>query len=348
MLDQHPRLLECVRHVYEEDGDEHHLSQFIPLGYASALLFLMGSSATKGGKESPYRTAVEPNEKLLDWGRWDEAQKFIVLIAAKSKEVEGYRDAWTAMIESNHTSTAERAALLATAWNLFIEDEAITQEALTLEYDTNQDGFQVLSYMPSVSGIDLGDPKDADEEELPLGGKTSDPTAEEIKARKAKVAKDKKPPMPVLQPAKAGKEWAPGDVAWVADPDGEHYLAEVISKPWAVEKTGRMLVDVRSASGDDWEINLKDLFLVKPSLNKPAPAKSDKVSSRPDTKKPGAAWKIGEVAWVRESNGEDWQGKIIELSSGGAKLKVMTGFQGAGNIEMVWFKSLSKKQPIAA
>jgi len=341
LLDRHPRLLAAVRHVTEENGDDGKISKYLSPGYAAGFMYLMGCSTSDGSKEGDYRSAAAPEEKLLDFARWDQAQTFIVLIAGNAKELQGYRDAWAAMIEANRISSADRWALLATAWNLYVEKEDITLESLALEYDADEDGYETLSYTPTVGGIDLGDVEEIDEEELVLAnGKTEDPTPEEIHVRKEKEAVGKKLPIPTLRPSKSGKSWAIDDVAWVKDPDGEHYLARLISDPWKVENSDRILVDVKTAAGKEWEVDTTDLFLMKPNDGKesvlPSKNKGEKVST----------WKVGQIVWVREKGGEDWQGKIIELSKNSAKLKIQTGYQGAGNIKMVWTKILSKKQPI--
>ncbi len=157
LLDCHPRILRCVKHVYIENGKKNRIGQYLSPGYAAGFLYLMGCSASDGDK---YRD--NPCEDSLDWSRWDKACDFFVLIAGNSKGLVGYRDTWAAMVEDNRISNADRWALLVTAWNLYVEGKKTTTKALNLEHDTDN---ETLRHTPTVGGIDLGDPDQIEEEE---------------------------------------------------------------------------------------------------------------------------------------------------------------------------------------
>lgn len=336
-LMHHPRILEAVKHIYEEDGGEGKISKMIPLGQATTLLYLMAASKTEG-KE--YRQADPPQEKLVDFSDWDLACKFFVLLAGHAIEMKPVREAWVAMNEEGKDGISDRTALLINAWNAFQDSEKIKPSDLILEYESTEDGHHVLLDHPIIGGIDVGSIDNLDEEEINV----TDPDREEINERKQQVRQKKEKsekPTPRLVPKKEGKEWAASDVAWVRDQDGDHYIAVLQDDPWQLEdNSGRSMVTVVDGSGNEWEVDVENLFLTHPDSQTPE-------SKLPSPKK-NTTWKSGDVAWVKEKSGEDWRGKILTVDDKKAKLQILTGFQGAGNLKIIWTKNLSKKQPVLA
>ena len=343
-LDAHPKIIECVKHVYEEDGDDGKIARYCSPGYTAGLLYLMGSSKSE---PEPYGKAQHPDESLLTWDNWDKATNFIVLLAAGSKETEAVRSVLSSLLEHGNVSMAERWGIITLAWLAYEAGQKIVPEDLQLEHQVDDDGNRKLLDHPSVGGIDLGDPSTADEAVI---AKTDDPDPTQIEERKAEVhakAERKVPEKaktPHLVPHKAGPNWAKGDVAWVRDPDNEHYLGELTEDPWDCD-IGDCRATVRDSKGDEWEVIYEDLSLEKPKdSQKPAPNLPKAAApKKANAQKP---WNVGDRAWVREADGNHWRGKIIELSKGGAKLKVDNGHQGAGNVQMAWFKQMSKDQPV--
>jgi hypothetical protein len=232
-------------------------------------------------------------------------------------------------------------ALLATAWVLYADKEALTPENLTLEYNTDEDGNRTLADTPTVGGIDLGNPERADENSI----KAIDPSPDQIAQRAAAIkAKNgntpatpapKKPKMvlPILKPAKAGADWDSGDVAWVFDKDGEHYLATV-KEVFTQESTNQRRAMVVDASGKEWVTPLKHLYSNRPGAVAPK-----------TTPKMDGSWQVNALAWVKAP--EPWQGTIVEISGKLAKLKVRNGHKGAGNVRAARLADLCLKQPAA-
>ena len=157
LLDRHPRLLECVRHVHEENGNENKIGRYLSPGYAAGFLYLMGSCKTDA---DAYRSAEHPSENLLDWSEWERACQFFVEVANDSEKVAALRDVWAKMCEEGKISNAERWALLVNAWNSYRDGGRVDRERLELEYNKDADGFLTLAEMPTVGGIDLGEPAD--------------------------------------------------------------------------------------------------------------------------------------------------------------------------------------------
>jgi len=268
-IEHHPRLLECVKHIFVEDGGERQISKYLSPGSASGLLYLMASSHTD---PTEYRRADFPDEQFLDWTNWQKACDFFVLIAGASPEIEALTEVLQKTIDSDQgSSAAERVALIVKSWECYIAGEPITPAALRLDYETDDEGWKTLAECPAVGGIDYGDPTDA-----------GDPTLEEIEQQKAEVRTERE-----------------------------------AKKIAAKKKTKKTQVS------DE-----------KPSAKSPA-----KRSTRPSNEV------VGKVMWVCEEDGDHWRGKVVEVEGKNARLKILQGFQGAGNIRVTTVQQLRRKQP---
>jgi hypothetical protein len=116
-VDRHPKLLNCVKHIMEEDGKEKRISSFISPGTASALMYLMAahSSSDKYGK-----TQV-PSEADINFDYWDRAEDFWTVLATGG--VNSARPALAEIIESGLGGTAdERMYLVTTLWHTLVID----------------------------------------------------------------------------------------------------------------------------------------------------------------------------------------------------------------------------------
>ncbi len=331
---RHSRILECVKHVYEEDGKERKIDRYTSPGYAAGLMYLMGSSTTD---PKEYHEAERPNEDLLDWANWDKASTFIVLLASGGDETKALRAELAKLIETGGGSPPERWALLCNAWLAYSEKEPITAASLQLLHTVAADGSKTLAEHPTVGGIDLGDPSKADEETI--AGK--DPSPDEIKDR-AKKVRAKASILPAIG-SKAGEEWAAKDKAWVYSQDGEHYFGTLLEDPYECDN-GSWMVMLQDRSGSEWEVSLDDLRLNKPEEKSRTPA-SPKFAKAKGSGLP----KVGTLLWVSEGK-EPWRGRLVEVNTQlkVAKLKIETGFKGAGNVATAPLKALTVDQPVIA
>ncbi len=193
-LTRHDRLLEAIKHIIGEDkGKEKKISKYLTAGYASAMLYLMGTCKSDG---EDYHIKERPTQEMLDFSLWDKALDFWRSLP-ETDEFKELRHAIGMLYdEANETdgSVAEKIAIIVNAWLLFLNDTPFTKENLVPEglYKTGDDGVTKLAYMPIVGGIDIGSPekkgKDKGEGSGEDGG-DGDPelTPEEIEAEKARV-----------------------------------------------------------------------------------------------------------------------------------------------------------------
>lgn len=229
-IESHPKLLQCVSHIYEEDADGG-ISKYLSPGYASGMLYLMGSSTTD---PEDYRQANTPREALLDWAMWERASEFWVLLAGGAKELEAVQLSLASILDDEGGSVAERCALTAKAWARFAEGKSVAPKHLQLEYNIDDDGIRTLAECPVVGGIDYGDPSHAKTAaqvaDKPVG---TVPTPEEIKQR-AQQERDKQAEreQPTTRTPRKKKKTKPhsfvGKMFWVSEPNGEHWRGRVV------------------------------------------------------------------------------------------------------------------------
>jgi hypothetical protein len=165
-IEKHPRLLECVRHIMEEEGGkDKRISGMIPMGYASALLYLQASARTD------WDEYIDNYESAIDWGLWEKACEFWVELANGAKSLALLRAALRSNDRTDSFGLDCLCATLIKGWNLYSDEEAITAEGLELDVDEGndeEDDVSVLLETPLIGGIDRGglealpDPDDAE------------------------------------------------------------------------------------------------------------------------------------------------------------------------------------------
>jgi hypothetical protein len=244
---RHPRLVECVQHIYEED-ESGRISRCVSAGYAAGLMYLMGASATVA---ATYHQADPPSEHDIQWEHWPHAQNFWVQLANGDKRLAAVRKYLNTLIDDEHGCTnAERWAVLIRAWLLYLQNQPITTTRLALDYVTTKDGARVLDSHPLVGGIDVGDVGVT----VPTN---TDPTEEQIAARSAKYGKQ---PIPAKRVAKrTGDQWAAGDSAWITDDSSDSFFGVLTCDPYECDDTiHRVMV---SADDGEWEVESAQLQL---------------------------------------------------------------------------------------
>lgn len=194
-LDNHKRILACVKHV-QKNNDDRKIGRWISPGYAAGMLFFMGSSSSDFDK---YHTRDLPSEKGLDWSNWDRACDFWAELANGSKAFDAARSQLTPKASENGAvgtiSKAERIATLAKAWQCFVSQKPITARSIALDYSTDEDGYPTLAESPTFGGIDAGD---GSSEETPA-------TPEEVEQNKVTARTAKEPKPEPVAPKKAKK-----------------------------------------------------------------------------------------------------------------------------------------------
>jgi hypothetical protein len=154
-IDLHPKLMECVEHIYEENTDKR-ISKYISPGYASGLLYLMGSAASD---PNAYHKSEPPMEKVLDWSLWEKACDFWVHIDTDT--MQPLKEALVGILNKGGGSMAERLALLVKTWNIFSTGKRVSAKVLELKYQADEDGIQILAEYPTLGGIDLDKSEEA-------------------------------------------------------------------------------------------------------------------------------------------------------------------------------------------
>lgn len=126
-LERHPRLLQCVSHIYQENNASsgRRLNKInLNAGHCAALMYIMGSSGPKTDGDV-YRNESPPSEKNLDWAFWQQAMDFWTLLAT-GKDFIPVRVALGRLIESKPQKmenmglggrSDEKLAILAKAWD---------------------------------------------------------------------------------------------------------------------------------------------------------------------------------------------------------------------------------------
>lgn len=254
---RHPGILECVKHVMEEDGDEGRVAKVVGPGYAAGLMYLMAASASD---PKEYKSAQNPCEDSLDWEEFEKASTFWTLIAGDAPE---FRLIRVTLAKMGGGTNPERWGTLVKAWNAYAEDKKLSSKILELSYQ-DRDGVRVLDECPTVGGIDLGRPEPEEPESKKDKPKMPDPSPQKIERAK-KVLKGKQ--LLRARGERKNGEWAKGDTCWVRSAEGDHYFGEVSVDPWQREDTGEMLVMVRAQDGQEWEEHLEALCLEHPDLD---------------------------------------------------------------------------------
>ena len=197
----HEKLLDAVRFIFKENK-EGKVAKFAPPGLATALLYLMGTSATDG---DAYRGVDTPSEKQIDTAHWEKAMEFWTLLASNdptfkrlrflAREKGGESYIFAAGVEGG--STEERAAALVKGWNLFVNGDRLAEADLLMEYHTDSEGAVTLIEhpYPTTGGIDLGGraAKRTEREHEAVNGENTDPevSEEEVEERIQKTRNGK-------------------------------------------------------------------------------------------------------------------------------------------------------------
>lgn len=242
-LDAHPHILKAIKHVFIEDKSGK-LSQYVPAGFAAAMMFLMGTGQTDPKK---YRSADRRTEKALNFDNWHAAETFIVELAGGEKKFAPVREAVGRLKTAvGRITRDEGIGMMVKAWLCVCAGKPVD---VNLRYEISvEDGIRRLVEFPSVGGIDLGNKTDEPEES------TDDPTPEQIEERGAAIrngkAKGKKGP-----PAKVG------DMVWIED-DGGHFAGKVTE---IYDAPGGKVAKILMGNNKSTEAKLSECLMTDPN-----------------------------------------------------------------------------------
>lgn len=179
--DRHPKMQDCVRHVFNVDYKESFLATLkLPRGLCAAALYLMAASATDRDAYIP-TDGVPPDESKIDWQYLEDAKQFMTDVA--KNEFDCLKEALKALCNPNDPSqtgsTEQKFAVLALAWKNYLEggsDIKDRRRAVNTSTEVNgttkwdiepyslqeyyvKDGDKfIIKGLPTFGGIDLGKP----------------------------------------------------------------------------------------------------------------------------------------------------------------------------------------------
>ena len=162
MIERHPRLLECLKHIFELNKKDNKLKDFLTPGYCSALMYLMASCTTD---PTGYYKKTYPSETDLDFSMWDQAEDFFAKLLAGDELFRDvrtvYGDIATFNEDVNHQGLGgkmdERVAIMLHAWEQFREGRPMMRSKIELSYVVDKNGVKTLNSFPTAGGIDRGD-----------------------------------------------------------------------------------------------------------------------------------------------------------------------------------------------
>lgn len=250
-LDRHPKILEAVLHIHNENGKESNIGKYLSVGHAAGFLYLMGCS-----DNSPDDYLESRREDVLNFDLWDTACDFWVEVSMGTDALRPLRIALGDIIDDDEGGTGEeKKALIVNAWIAYAQKKKVTAKQIELEYVTDTEGVKKLSGSYSVGGIDLGrskeqaDPQpdpsqkeikeraEAEIKKRPSKKKASGTTSKKTTKKKTTKKKSTKKKKPV---AKKKESFQIGDQIWVNDPDGVYdgELLQILGKKCRVQVAG--------------------------------------------------------------------------------------------------------------
>lgn len=159
-LARHPRVLECVKHIWAENGTTNQIGRTINPGAAAGMMYLMATARTEreNDEKTGYTDVKSPTEELLDFSLFGKAGDFWVHLAKGTDVLLALRRSVGVFLEEGGAGLALRCALVAKAWNAYSAGEEVTEETLYLEFKDDDYGNPQLDETPIVGGIDIGRP----------------------------------------------------------------------------------------------------------------------------------------------------------------------------------------------
>jgi hypothetical protein len=139
-VNNHPHLEKFVLWVYKENQDGH-ITKVMSPGYAAGMLYLMACSGSKRKDYWPNGVYVPRTEEHIKFDRTKMAEEFWIGVITKT--IPQVKEAIAALVDPNTgeaPSQGEKEALIARAWNFFIEKKKFTVKQLQLQYKFSYDG----------------------------------------------------------------------------------------------------------------------------------------------------------------------------------------------------------------
>jgi hypothetical protein len=152
-LECHPRIMESVSLIFDEDTSEKNISRFHSGGYCAGLHYLMASSST-----DPSAYIDERNESAIDFSNLDKADEFWLRLASSDEIFKPTIAAFSKLANREEgISLQEREALILKSWLAYVKKGKWTAKDVSLKYVTTGEIKELNDY-PMIGGIDIYDP----------------------------------------------------------------------------------------------------------------------------------------------------------------------------------------------
>jgi hypothetical protein len=162
MISRHEKILEAVKTVIDSDS-EGKIKQYVGLGYAAGLMYLMATSESDG---ETYRAAETPSEAQLDFSMWDKAEEFWTLLGANHKSLAVGRMALANLYNSyqGNTPLLDRVVAVTKLWEKWKTGKPFKSTDIDPQYTVDEEDIRRLAEFPILGGIDVGTAREMPEE----------------------------------------------------------------------------------------------------------------------------------------------------------------------------------------
>lgn len=238
-LKEHPRLVESVTFVFNEDKGDKEISTYISLGYAAALHYLTATAKTDPDK---FET---DGESSIKYSLWDRADEFWVYFKNAEKGL-GVVKTSLQRIQSGGIGRDEKVGVLVNAINLFLDGKTVKASKDVKVPKGKKDGRPYLKEEPRLGGLDVlrEAPEEPEEVEEP---------EEKTPAKKdSKSSKSKKP--------REYASWEVGEVVWVQDEDGTVWKGKIED----LVPVQKAIVLMDGTEDESYKVSLSQLSRTKP------------------------------------------------------------------------------------
>jgi hypothetical protein len=251
-LSRHPKLVECVKHIYEETKENEEKIQWVKPGMATALMYLMASSNTD---RTAYYKSESPNESLLQMSNWDKACDFWSILNDNSDDLLPVRNKIQELMAQGYGNASERIAIVVKAWNVFVTGEVVLYDDLDLRYTEDENGFLCLAELPTVGGIDIGKAGGLNEPE-PTSTDVPPPSSN----TSGKTNGHAVPSLGIKGKKKVAPKVETNDTVYVSE-DGGYWVGELVETYQVKEKT---FARVKNSRGKFFDTDIHNISATEP------------------------------------------------------------------------------------
>jgi hypothetical protein len=189
MLDRHPRLLKCVKHIWEENKSGVRALSLLKLspGECAAMMYMWAAQTSDYNR---YKNAEPPRESMLEFSAWDKAEEFFALIG-KDASLKPVQAALAALAnDDTGLTTPKKHGILTKAWGLFSTGKKVTEASLRVGTYTDAQGRLLVEEgdRAKFGNLDQGDGKNGGGDDDP---EETEKEKEAVRQRQAEEASRK-------------------------------------------------------------------------------------------------------------------------------------------------------------